>query len=450
MFNRKKLIVNSSLIFVAIAPIVLYAYEYGPDPGYTGAPGDNPTACEFSGCHVGKLNPPGGNVKIVASGGTSYVPGQAQKIMVTITDSTEKKYGFQLTARADSNPKTTPAGLLAPGTDGFTQVLCADGSDAPATGCTAKNGGTLEWAEHTLSGYNKSNSTPGSYTYTFNWTPPATNIGNVTLYAAGNAVTGLLVSTGANTYTTSLQLTPSTGGGGNLPTVTGVVNDASFTNSIATGSWVAIFGTNLAPAGSDRMWNTSTEIVNGKLPTSLDGTSVTVNNKPAVVEYISPTQVNVQPPDDTATGPVPVVVTTPAGASTAFMATYAQFAPGLFPGAAAPFIVAQHGVDNSYITPASPAKPNEVIVLWGTGFGPASPAVPAGQVFSGANATANKVTATIGGQTVAVDFAGVVGAGLVQINVHVPASVTNGNLPVVLTVGGVSTQSTNNMIPVSN
>jgi len=58
---------------------------------------------------------------------------------------------------------------------------------------------------------------------------------------------------------------------------------------------------------------------------------------------------------------------------------YATFAPGLFP-AAAPYIVAQHA-DNSYVTGAAPAKPGEVIILWGTGFGPANPAVPAGQVF---------------------------------------------------------------------
>src|SRR5205823_4467137 len=100
--------------------------------------------------------------------------------------------------------------------------------------------------------------------------------------------------------------------------------------------------------------NESTEIVAGKLPASLDGTSVTVNGKPAVVEFIQPTQVNIQPPDDTATGPVPVVVTTPGGASTAFTVNLAQFAPGLFP-ATAPFVVAQHA-DNSYVTTASPAK----------------------------------------------------------------------------------------------
>jgi uncharacterized protein (TIGR03437 family) len=146
---------------------------------------------------------------------------------------------------------------------------------------------------------------------------------------------------------------------------------------------------------------------------------VTVNGKPALLEFISPTQVNIQPPDDSAVGAVQVVIHTATGASNSFTANYAKFAPGLFP-ATSPYIVAQHA-DNTIVTTAAPAKPGEVIVLWGTGFGPSNPFVPAGQVFSGANPLANRVAVTIGGQTAAVDFAGIVGAGLVQINVHVPS-----------------------------
>jgi uncharacterized protein (TIGR03437 family) len=228
------------------------------------------------------------------------------------------------------------------------------------------------------------------------------------------------------------------------PFITGIVNDAGFTagGAISAGAWVAIFGTGLAPAGDSRQWNEATEIVNGKLPLSLDGTSVTVNGKPAAVEFIQPSQVNIQAPDDTTIGPVQVIVNTAAGATDAFTVNYAKFAPGLFPSA-------QHA-DNSYVTAAAPAKPGEMIILWGTGFGPANPAVPAGQVFSGAHPLANPVTVTIGGQTAQVDFAGVVGAGLVQINVHVPAGINNGDAAVVATVGGISTQTAANMIPVHN
>jgi uncharacterized protein (TIGR03437 family) len=251
------------------------------------------------------------------------------------------------------------------------------------------------------------------------------------------------------TVTASLTI-----GTSNVPAISAVVNAAGFTPGapISTGSWVSIFGANLSPAGDSRQWNTSTEIVNGLFPTSLDGTSVSINGKKATVEFISPTQVNIQPPDDTAVGPVQVVITTTAGgASASFTANYAQFAPGLFL-ATAPYIAAQHA-DGSYVggyAGATPAMPGEVITLWGTGFGPANPPVPAGQVFNGASTLANNVTVTINGQTAAVDFAGIVGAGLVQINVHVPPSINNGDAVVLATVGGVSTQAVGNLIAVHN
>src|SRR5689334_19153804 len=92
---------------------------------------------------------------------------------------------------------------------------------------------------------------------------------------------------------------------------------------------------------------------------------------------------------------------------------------------------------------------NREIILWGTGFGPGNPAVLSGQVFSGASSLANPVTASIGGQPAPVAFAGIVGAGLVQINVIIPA-LNNGDASVVLSVGGVSTQIIGNMIPVHN
>ena len=63
-------------------------------------------------------------------------------------------------------------------------------------------------------------------------------------------------------------------------------------------------------------------------------------------------------------------------------------------------------------------------------------------MFGGANKLANPVTVMIGGQPAVVDFAGVVGAGLVQVNVHVPSSINGGDAAVVAKVGGVSTQTT--------
>jgi uncharacterized protein (TIGR03437 family) len=233
------------------------------------------------------------------------------------------------------------------------------------------------------------------------------------------------------------------------PQISGVVNGATFdkTTNITSGSWVTLFGTNLAPPTSNRKWNEATEIINGKFPTSLDGTSVTVDGKPASVEFISPEQVNIQPADDSFVGPVPVVLTANGVVSNTFTANLVAFAPGFFPSAS-PYLVAQHA-DSSYVSPSSPANPGEVIILWGTGFGPATTPTPAGQVILSSSPLANPVTVSIGGQLAAVDFAGVVGAGLVQINVHVPR-LPDGDAAVVATIGGIATQSSANMISVKN
>jgi hypothetical protein len=68
--------------------------------------------------------------------------------------------------------------------------------------------------------------------------------------------------------------------------ITSVANGASFGAGFAAATWVSIFGTNLAQA--TRTWQDS-DFVNGLLPTSLNGVSVTINGLPAYVEYISPT-----------------------------------------------------------------------------------------------------------------------------------------------------------------
>jgi uncharacterized protein (TIGR03437 family) len=82
-----------------------------------------------------------------------------------------------------------------------------------------------------------------------------------------------------------------------------------------------------------------------------------------------------------------------------------------------------------------PAQPGEVVLLFGTGFGPTTPPVPAGQVFSGAAPLANQVTVRIGGVTAEVLF-----AGLDQLNVRIPATAADGDASVVAEVGGVQTQ----------
>jgi uncharacterized protein (TIGR03437 family) len=227
----------------------------------------------------------------------------------------------------------------------------------------------------------------------------------------------------------------------------GVLNGASFQPGIPSGSWMTIEGTNLSSKTDS--WNNA--IVSGALPTKLDDVQVMVGDQPAYVGYISPTQINAVAPSVPA-GSVPVTVINANGTSQAVMAQVQAEQPAFFlwPGT---YAVATHldyslAVKNGTFPGATtvPAKPGDVIILWGTGFGPTSPAAPLGtETPSGTTYnTANAVSVTIGttkamvyGAALAPGF-----AGLYQVAIQIPASLANGDYPVVATVSGALSPST--------
>jgi uncharacterized protein (TIGR03437 family) len=398
-----------ALTLASIVPIALLSHDLpGPGAGFSGAPGDSNCAE----CHgTGVLpNTSTANVTINFPSGLTYSPGVKQHLQVVVTDAAAKRWGFEASPRAASKPQSTGAGTLAT-SDKNTQLYSSGG---------------LRWIAHTFAGAGHGN------TFEFDWTPPATDIGPVIIYVSSNAGNGNgQADRGDHVYMANYTLTPATSGG-SKPIISAVVNGASFQPGIEEGSWVAITGQNLSV--TTRIWNPQTEIVNGTLPVSLDGVSVNINGKAAAVYFISPNQINVQAPSDSAEGPVDVVVETGAGASDPAVAQLQKESPAffLFDPQGRKYIAAliarsDGGVDflgpNGLFGSAlatRPAKPGEIIELYGTGFGPTNPVVPAGQVFSGAAPTTEKVTVTIGGVTANVLFAGITSSGLYQINVVVP------------------------------
>jgi uncharacterized protein (TIGR03437 family) len=220
----------------------------------------------------------------------------------------------------------------------------------------------------------------------------------------------------------------------------GIVPVYSSSAAIQPGEWVSIYGTNLASGMAT--WK-------GDFPQSLGGTSVTINGKPAYLWLASPGQINLQAPDDTATGPVPVVVTTAGGSATSTV-TLAPFAPsfllldnkhvaGIILRSNGYDIIGPTGGSLGYSTVA--AKAGDIIELYATGFGPTTPAVAAGQAFSGAAPAANQVTLRINNVNVTPSFAGLSSAGLYQINLIVPPGLGTGDVPIQASVGGVATPS---------
>ncbi|MBI1789523.1 MAG: hypothetical protein HYR60_18465 [Acidobacteria bacterium] len=88
------------------------------------------------------------------------------------------------------------------------------------------------------------------------------------LYAAGNAANNNAQNTGDNIYATNVTLTP--GASGVKPVISqgGVANGAGFQANIAPTTWISVFGSNLSTSTRTLI---ASEVVGGKLPTTLDG-----------------------------------------------------------------------------------------------------------------------------------------------------------------------------------
>jgi uncharacterized protein (TIGR03437 family) len=230
-----------------------------------------------------------------------------------------------------------------------------------------------------------------------------------------------------------------------LPTG-GLLNGASFQAGIVPGSWVTIFGTNL----SSKTDNWVSEIINGKLPTSLDDVQVRVGGQPAYISYISPKQIDAVVPS-VATGPVEVTVKNSSGTSAPITTTAQAVQPAFFQWgnyAVATTLDYTLAVKNGTFpgVTTTPAKPGEVIILWGTGFGPTSPSAPTGveAPSSPTYYTANTVTVTVGGKNATVYGAALAPgfAGLYQVAIQIPASLANGDYPLVAKISGAQSPST--------
>ncbi len=152
-----------------------------------------------------------------------------------------------------------------------------------------------------------------------------------------------------------------------------VTNGAGPTPSsaVAPGSAISIFGVNLTA--------TTQEGTVSPMPQTLGGLTVAVGSRLLPLFFVSPGQVNAQLPADLPVGASSLVVTTADQAPVTANFTIAQDAPGLFSLTSNnnAYALAFHA-NGTLITEASPAKAGETITLFGTGFGPTTPARPEG------------------------------------------------------------------------
>ena len=230
---------------------------------------------------------------------------------------------------------------------------------------------------------------------------------------------------------TLLLLSVAVGASWAQPTILGVTNGASYSGNLAPGTWASIFGTQLA---SDMATAQSVP-----LPPQLDGVSVTIGGITAPMRFVSPSQINVVIPFElslpAAGSAVPVVVTTPAGKSSAFNVLLSRNSPGLFTEDASSGGAAW--VFDANFNPVT-AIGTDPIILYAAGLGPTNP--PASSASGGAsseplNRIQDNLSVFVGDRLADILFAGLAPGfpGIYQLNVVPHGAVTD---RVYLTVNG--------------
>lgn len=226
----------------------------------------------------------------------------------------------------------------------------------------------------------------------------------------------------------------------------GVLNSASWGITMAPGSLVSIFGSNLA---------TTTQSANPPLPFTLGGTSVTINGIPAPLFFVSSGQINLQLPSAVTApsladlngtflnlGTATAVVTAPGGVSSPASFYVLAASPSFFTtdgsgcGAASALNITPDGTI-SINSPSNSAAPGDYIALFGTGFGPAG-AQPADGVAAAGAAPLQSAPVLLVDYSLAPapQYAGLAPStvGVDQINFQLPATTRNGcNVPVFAT-----------------
>jgi uncharacterized protein (TIGR03437 family) len=215
--------------------------------------------------------------------------------------------------------------------------------------------------------------------------------------------------------------------------------------ALAPGTVVAMYGSNLASSA------VASSTV--PLPTQVSGTQAIIGGIPAPIYYAGPGQINAQIPFELDPSSQYQVVISNNGALTTPQSI--QLAPAT-PGVAAnpdSTIVAQHNADYSVINAAAPAQPGEYIVLYVSGMGATDT-----PVASGAGSPLNPLARAMPVPTVTIDSTGVpvlfagltpTQVGLYQINIQIPANLSNGNHQLVVSPSsGADSNST--ILPVHN
>jgi uncharacterized protein (TIGR03437 family) len=235
----------------------------------------------------------------------------------------------------------------------------------------------------------------------------------------------------------------------------GIVSAGDFGGfkSIAPGSWIEIYGTNLTSSSSALGWSGS-DFTDGVAPTKLGDVTVSVGGTAAFIDYISGGQIDAQVPSDApiSSGWVEITVSNSNGTSAGFPIYVKQTQAGLLaPGS---FVVNKKQYvaailsDGSFALPANaiagvasrPAMPGETVTIYGVGFGPVTPDFPAGTIVTSDNSLTMPLQLLFGSTAATLSYYGLAPTfvGLYQFDVVVPNVNANNAESISFNLGGAS------------
>jgi len=248
-----------------------------------------------------------------------------------------------------------------------------------------------------------------------------------------------------------------------LPRIDAVHNAASSGTGLSFNTLVTIFGSGFAAPGTGR-GAARMDFIDGRYPTELGCLAVEIGGRRVPILYAGTNQINAQVPTIGAAGPLAVRVVLNPGRSNEIRSPSATIqlqpvSPALFTlggrFAAGRHTTQEPVADAGAAADARPARPGDVITLYGTGLGATEPVFQAGEVPDRLAPLRSPVSVTIGGETLGEDhvlFAGVAPGeigGIYRLDIRIPFSSTLGELPVVVETQGARTQA-GVILPVRN
>lgn len=164
---RKSYVVGLAILCISLTLVLKkgFANQNGAPAGYTGAPGDNTSACVAGGCHTSLTGGGQVNIEVLDNGTpvTKYVPGKKYTVHISTSGGSAVVYGFEATVK---NSKNRTTGTITVTDNANTQH------------CFSFN----TYITHTYP------QTTGDWS--FDWTASTTDTNAVTVYAAVNFANG--------------------------------------------------------------------------------------------------------------------------------------------------------------------------------------------------------------------------------------------------------------------